>query len=119
MKKLNYIIICLLILLVSIFTIMLIRSNKQIDGVSTKFNVLNKQIESFKANADIQSSETLTLIQSNQHKMEDLLAKLDLQLNSKIVDISQDAETQNISLNHAIEELGSSGSLKINEVRGK
>jgi len=117
MKKLNYVIICLLILLVFIFTIILIRTNKQLDEVYTNFDVLNKQIESIGTNSEIQTAETLTLLQLNQQKMEDLLAKLDLQLNMKIVDISNNAETQNTILNRAIKSIGSSGSLEVKDVK--
>lgn len=107
MKKINFVIVCLLIYIVFISTIDLFRT-------MTVFNKINMSLEGISK----QSKNLLTIVQKNQQKTEEVLSGYNLQINNKITELSKETDKQAKSLGAALDEVRISNCREIEELKG-
>lgn len=118
MKKIDYIIVSLLILLVILSIIFLFRMKSSSSDITESFDIINKEIKNNKTNTDIKINKILTLVDKNQQNIEEIIGKLDLQLNSKMIELSRDNERQGKILGIALDEVQRSNLMEIEELKG-
>ena len=105
-KKYNFIIVCFLIFIVLTSMIDLFRT-------ITGFNEINKKLESISK----QTKNLITSIQKNQLNTEKIVSGFSLQINNKITELSEAADTQAGILGTALDEVRTSSLLQIEEVK--
>ncbi len=86
--------------------------NKNLDSIF-------KQIENNKINTDLKTKNLLTFVQQNQLHTEEILSGYNLQLDTKIIQLSKDSDKQRRSLGIALDEVRSLILLEIEEVKNK